>query len=63
MVRDAVLHAVESKSEFNQKALDDAIKQFEDQWVSSNKKVERKVEGDLMNYAHFLLDKYKTRLE
>ena len=63
MYIDAVLQAVESKSEFNQKALDDAIKQFEDHWVSSNKKVERKVEGDLMSYAHFLLNKYKTRLE
>lgn len=63
MYIDAVLRAVKSKTEFNQKALDDAIKQFEDHWVSSNKQVERKVEGDLMNYAHFLLNKYKTRLE
>lgn len=63
MYIDAVLRAVESKTEFSQKALDDAIKQFEDHWVSSNKQVERKVEGDLMNYAHFLLNKYKTRLE
>lgn len=59
---DAVLQAVESKSEFNQSKLDEAFKQFEESWVASRKPVDCKAEGDLLEYARILLHKYESRL-
>ena len=62
MYMDAVISAVEGNREFDQKKLDESIKNFEDAWVDSTDPILVAPQGELMQYARFLLQKYGRRI-
>lgn len=62
MYIDAVILAADTNSEFNQAKLDEKIKIFEDSWVDSTNQINSTPKSDLMQYATFLLHKYKNRV-
>lgn len=62
MYIDAVLQAVENGKKFDQKELDNSLKNFEADWVASKAMTKRQVEGSLQEYARHLLRKYEIRI-
>ena len=62
MYMDAVISAVEGNREFDQTKLDESIKNFEDAWVDSTDPILVAPQGELMQYARFLLQKYGRRI-
>ena len=62
MYIDAVVQAVENGNKFDQKELDNSLKNFEEDWVASKTKTKRRIESSLQEYAHHLLRKYEIRI-
>ncbi|MEG0559272.1 MAG: alpha-N-acetylglucosaminidase [Muribaculaceae bacterium] len=58
MYTDAVITAVENNNEFDQKALDKEISEFENAWVDSTTKITVTPKKDILQYARYLLSKY-----
>lgn len=63
MYMEAVVQAVENGKKFDQKELDNRLKDFEENWVASKTKTARQIENDLQEFAHHLLRKYEIRIK